>query len=568
MLVLFTFLLGSPVFADEGWIIDDFQSQIAIQTDGQVTVAETIAVDFNSLVKHGIYRDIPVEYPTDDGTTIYSDLQVREVLQDDKAIPYQTSRDGNFLRLKIGDAGKTISGKHRYRIEYQVTGILRSFEDHDELYYDVTGNGWPVPITQSSAVVTLPGGLLKTACYQGEFGSTTPCTIQSKQPQKVSFVTSGGLKTGEGLTVVVGYQKGLVPILQVSAPPVSTDTSEVFLPDLLVFLATFLLLAGAVVGYWWKKGRETAFHHEAVMVEYSAPEKLRPAEVGTILDERADTLDVSATIIDLATRGFLKIKEVPKKWLLGKMDYLLTRTDKEDQNLLAYEKHLLERIFTDGDEVNLSDLKREFYKDLVDTKEDLYQDIIHKNYFSSNPEKVKTLYRVLGSIGLLAGMAMFIIGVGSSEILGGVGMGLFVGSIILLMFYRAFPKRTPKGHQAYMKILGFKLFIEKAEKYKQQYLEKENIFNELLPYAIVFGVTEKFAKALADLGMKPTAPTWYASSRPFDAYMFSHSINDFSRSVNSAIEAQPVKNSFASSGSGFSGGSSGGGFGGGGGGSW
>lgn len=569
---LFFLLFTSQVLAAENWVIDNFQSQINIQSDGKVEVTETINADFGSLQKHGIFRDIPYIYPTQENI-VYTDLQILGVLQDGSTAKYQSSKEGNFLRLKIGDPNRTISGKQEYQIRYLTTGVLRSFEDHDELYWDVTGNGWPVPITRAEALVTLSkDGLLKAACFQGVFGSKTPCNLKLSLPRQATFTTSRSLQASEGLTVVVGYEKGLVPIIQVTSSSTTYSNAsgaEVYPPNMVAFFISLILGTGLVFWLWWKKGREQTKGHKAIMVEYFPPEKLRPAEIGVLLDERADTLDVSATIIDLATRGFLTIIEEPKKWLFGNVDYVLSRTGKDQSNMLPYEKGLLNRIFDKNDIVKISALEAEFYDDLATIKQMLYHNMVNKKFFPTNPEKVKGRYLGWGILVLALAFVSFIIGLfESSGYLGGVGLATVFTGIILIILSRSFAHRTNLGYELFRRVLGFKLFIEKAEKYKQQFLERENIFSEILPYAIVFGATEKFAKAFDDLGIKPAKPTWYTSSGSFNAVVFSSSINNFSGSLTSAIASQPTRNSFVSVGSGFSGGSSGGGFGGGGGGGW
>jgi uncharacterized membrane protein len=121
--------------------------------------------------------------------------------------------------------------------------------------------------------------------------------------------------------------------------------------------------------------------HETIVVEYEPPEKLRPAEVGVLMDERADTLDVTATIIDLATRGYLTITEVPKKWVFGSTDYTLARVKKDTASLLDYEKELFSKLFDEKDKVDMSSLKTKFYKDLKVVKDKLYEEIIKKGFF-------------------------------------------------------------------------------------------------------------------------------------------------------------------------------------------
>lgn len=574
------FIFTSISHADEGWVINTFQSDITIQQDGRVQVTETIDVNFGSLQKHGIYRDISYVYYFDNGKNVYADITVSSVTQNNLTAQYDSYKQGNYVRLKIGDQNSTISGKNKYQIIYTATGVLRSFEDHDELYWDVTGNGWPVPITKTFAQVALPkSGITGSLCFEGPQGSTEKCRATITSQQMATFSSLRPLQQNEGMSIVLGYQKGMVPILQVTPPASYTPSSNIDISSPNVGALLITLLCGLGISYflWSKHGRDLwlkkpgSQNSETIVVEYKAPDNMRPAEVGTIFDERADTLDVSATIIDLATRGFLTITEQEKKWLFGSTDYVLTKTNKDTKSLLDYEETLLDRIFSGQDSVKVSELKQEFYDDLAEVKEKLYKDVIDKKYFPSNPETVRARYAGVGVAILLTGVALIIFGLfEKSGYAQGVGWGLLVNGVVFIILSRSMPRKTATGYSAYRKILGFEMFIEKAEKYRQQFFERENIFNEVLPYAIVFGVSEKFAKALKDLGIKPPQPTWYVSSRPFNPILFSSTMNSFSNSLTSAIASQPRKNSFVSAGSGFSrgGGFSGGGFGGGGGGSW
>ena len=569
-------LIPNIVKADNGWIIDNFQSNINILSTGKVEVTEVIDANF-AIQKHGIYRDIPYIYYNESNSPIYSEINIESVTQNNQSAIYKQYTSGNFLRLQIGDPNQTFSGKAIYQVKYLVSGVLRSFSDHDELYWDVTGNGWGIPITKASAAITLPtNGITAITCYEGVMNSKQKCNSQITSQTQADFETSQSLNVNEGLTIVVGYTKGLVPILTISKPQqnfsVSYSTSSSiagFFPDLKASFVITLVGLALVIWLWWKKGRDLTDGLETIVVEYFPPNNLRPAEVGTILDERADTLDVTATIIDLAARGFLTIKEEPKKWIFGSIDYTLSKLTKDQSNLLPFEKELMARIF-DEDVKKMSELERQFYDDLVKVKDKLYQDVVDKKFFPDKPESMKDKYLLLAISIIVIGAFIFGFSVKEySNILGGTGLGIIFTGVILLLLSRTFSKRTELGHSTYRKILGFKMFVEKAEKYKQQFLERQNIFSEILPYAIVFGVTEKWAKAFATLGIKPSQPVWYYSPNPFNPVLFTSNISSFSNSLSSAIASTPVRNSFVSSGSGFSGGGfSGGGFGGGGGGSW
>jgi uncharacterized membrane protein len=292
---------------------------------------------------------------------------------------------------------------------------------------------------------------------------------------------------------------------------------------------------------------------------------LRPAEIGTLLDEQADTLDVSATIVDLAVRGYLRITEIEKKqWLFGSTDYKLERLKPSDDELLTYERNLLDGLFEDGDTVDMSDLKNEFYTTLSSVKSQLYTQVVKQDaYFASDPETVRTVHYV-------AGFALAGVGVGAIVLLGMalgaaiVGIPIVFAGLLMLALAHAMPRRTGPGREMYRRILGFRQYMTVAETDRQRFNEETNLFQEYLPYAIVYGCVDKWAKAFEGLENQPDTSSWYVSTHAFAPLAFSSSLQSFSSSMSSAIASTPG----GSGGSGFSGGFSGGGGGGGGGGSW
>jgi uncharacterized membrane protein len=570
-LLLVTSLWPVSVFAQADWEISQFQSDIDIRPDGHVKVLEDIEVDF-SVEKHGIFRDIPYAYNSPQGS-VYTTVSQIIVTQDDLSAKYTVEKSDSYYRVKIGDANATISGKHTYRLSYDVTGVIKSYNDHDELYWNATGDKWEVPIEKASATVTIPKERVKNVtCYQGIAGSTQSCASSIDSPTTASFA-SEKLSPGQGMTEVVGFTKGIVPILTVEKPNPTVQYAGLILG----FFITFLLGSGYLFWQWWKNGRDPVEiatgsvpgqmpvnPNGSIVVEYEPPQKLRPAEIGVIMDERADTLDITATIIDFAARGFLTITEEQKKWIFGSTDYTLKKTNKDTKEFLLYEKTLFDFLFESKDSVKVSELKTEFYEKLKTVKDVLYKNMVTKNIFAKNPESVRTFYIISGMIFVFCG-GFGLLSAKGNFILLGICTGMLGVGLLSLLFSRFMPRRTAYGHQLLYRSKGYELFISKAETFKQKYLEKQNLFNDILPYAIVFGVTEKFAKAMQDMGIKPQQPSWYYSSTPFNPVMFSNNINTFSSSMSSAISSVP--RSSISGGSGFSGGS-GGGFGGGGGGSW
>lgn len=589
--------------ADEGWTIDSFDVTYRIEQSGIVRVTEDIRVDFGFLQKHGIFRDMPVRYDYDnDNDRLISPGNIAVDDGENKALPFQLISSSANLRIQIGDADQTISGKQRYVITYLLTGALNRVADQDEFYWNVTGNDWPVPILEASANVTLPGGtaIQRITCYEGPTGATEGCD-SSFNGNTAQFQASRDLLEEEGLTIVVGMPVGIVQADQpVLVPKEQTETEQFF--DLFeinpytmgaAFGLGFVMIV-AVAYLWWSEGRDRwlgdmfylnegdgtgveatkpILAHESIVVEFTPPglgrrqRRLRPAEIGVLLDERADTLDVSATIVDLAVRKQLKITEQKTGGVFGlfkKKDYQIDRLDNPDDELLPYESQLRDAIFADGDSVKLSDLKNKFAKDLERVKKALYTQSMKNGFFARNPETTVTISRVAGIVIAVIGGG---IAYGLGMLFGGglIGIPVILGGLAIFFLSPAMPRRTGKGRVMYRRSLGFRKFMVTAETERQKFAERANIFHEYLPYAIVYGCVDRWAKVFKDLGIDPGEPYYYIGTGPFLAASFADSVSSFSSSISSTMASTPG----GSGGSGFGGGGgSGGGGGGGGGGSW
>lgn len=594
---------GRAAAQDTGWTITSFDVAYEIHQDGTVSAVEDIRVDFGSLQRHGIFREIPVEYAYDNEQNRLIDITNVSVDDGANSIKWKTDSERPNIVLRIGDGDIFVSGEQRYRISYTIHDGLNPFDIQDEFYWNVTGNNWPISIENASATVAVAGGIERVTCYQGPTSSNAPCEDSSFQPNSAQFSTTSTLPPGYGLTLVVGLEKGAVDV----GPPVLVANSVDPVDEIVDFMGLKPLPIGisvavAVVGLlvvlrlWWTAGRDRWYgdmahavegvvpddvkpfgSHETIVVEYTPPEiaangrdstrQLRPAEIGVLIDERADTLDVSATIVDLAVRKHMRIVELEKGGIFGifkKQDYELEKIANPDDALLPYEQRLHNAIFDDGDNVKLSDLRNKFHKDLAKVKQDLYSASVKKlKFFPASPETVRSTYTGVGIAGLvLGGGAIFALGQWAGAGIIGIAIALVGGAILLTA--NAMPRRTATGRQMYRRCLGFRLYMETAETDRQRFAENENIFHEYLPYAIVYQCVDRWAKVFEDLGLNPE-PDYYVGTRAFVPLHFASTMSSFSNSVSTTMASTP--GSSGSSGFGGGGGSGGGG-GGGGGGSW
>ena len=573
--------LSSPVAAQDvdftnynlnGWGIQNFHSDIVINQDSSFTVTEKITADFTRADnRHGIKRFIPIRYKDAYNQNLnlrFSLISVKD--ENNKDIETETTYSGNDVTLKIGSANVYVDGKIKtYQLTYQLDRGLNQFTDHDELYWNVTGNGFDTAIVNASSTVTLPKlsdqKKLKAICYTGSgYSKEQDCQAKVIDGKTYQFKNNSLLPTNAGLTISVAFPKGLItyPDLATYIKWFLTDNWGYLLP-----LITFILMFYR----WYTHGRDPKALRNTIVPVYEAPDNLKPAEIGTLLDDRVDMQDITSTIIDLATRGYLKIIETEKKNLVWtNYEYQLEKTipQKPTDTLKDFESLIYESLFGEKEKINLEDLKYKFYKDIPKIKKAIYKNLVDKKYYSEDPDHVRGIYL---SIGFIGGLLCFMFLTPLIDINLPLFIGLLASFTIIFAFANIMPKKNQKGVDTHIHILGLEEFIKTAETDRLKFYEKENIFEKMLPYAIALGIADKWAKACE--GIFKQAPDWYQSNNPnmishFNTYNFLNTLNSFNNTMSTNMQAAP-RSSASGGSSGFGGGGfSGGGFGGGGGSSW
>jgi uncharacterized membrane protein len=539
----------STLHAEE---ITSFQSVITIQTDGQLAVEETITYNFESEKKHGILRIIPFKKTNSEGKQFIVDFHSFSVFDSNKnPYPFTVSKNTDNHTIKIGDPNIFVSGEQTYTIRYQVSGAITYFSDHDELYWNNIGTDGTVPILSMKVNIQLPEEVspeeVRMECFVGEKNSTNSDCSLSFAESVFSFQSSSLLSPGMGMTIVAGFPKNLVAVLEPT--PVNTWFSQVIL-----FFVTIISIVAAIVWYlilpiwivihWFKTGRDPKPPMGVASAWFDIPKTkslrgLTPGETGALVDEQVDMRDITGTIIDLARRGYIKIVEKKKNdFYLEKMSHA-----KKGDTFEQFEKTLYEGIFSEKDSVRIKEAN--FIEPVNQAKKQLYEALVKENFFSSNPESIRIKYTVLGVFGI-------------------VTMN-FPLSLSAFIFGRAMPKKTMQGAQSAAVSLSLKNFITSQDRQYAYQAKNQLFFEKFLPYAIVFGVEKIWAERFKDI--KLTKPDWYEGydARTFNSIFFVHSLNSSLHSVASVATPTSSSSGFSS---GFSGGSVGGGGGGGSVGSW
>lgn len=563
--------LGIGVFADvaaaqtRNWRIADFKDTISISQDGSALVSETITLVF---VGHwnGIHRTIPVDYPGPRGANYTLYFDVKSVTDEaGLKLKYESKRSGAYRDLKIyvpnaEDATRVVN------IDYTMRNGIRYFDDHDEFYWNVTGNDWPVPIDHASAFVTLPenaAGALRAQAFTGVYGSTEGEATAEVNGANVTFETTNPLPMRGGLTIDVYIPKSIL-----HQPGALTRLSWFLGSNPIVFLP-FLTFA-VMLGLWHTVGKDPD-PGLSVAPMYEPPKGMTPAEAGTLIDDSTDPRDITSTIVDLAVRGYVQIQETVDTTLLvfKSKDYVLHLVKPRELwsgDLCPHERVMLENIFAGGSETRLSTLKNRFYTVIPVIKQDIMAALKKKGMYQIDPGAAGGYsFLALFAIGLLlAGMQYL----GRVNLFNSAPLLVLCGGISALiwwLFARQMTAKTVQGVRTVVAIQGFQEFMNRVDADRIKRLPPDT-FEKYLPYAMAFGVEQHWAQAFAGLIKDP--PNWYVGSTPYSGFnpvYFSSSMHSMASDMHQVFVSAPRA---SSSGSGFGGGGggfSGGGFGGGGG---
>lgn len=623
--------LSNPGFAQER--ILNYFSDIQVQHDGSMVVEEQIQVRAEgNKIKRGIFRDFPTNYTDRLGNRYQVDFELLEVRRDGHTEPYHTEAQSNGIRIYAGAKNIFLKpGEYHYTLRYRTNRQLGFFADHDELYWNVTGNGWDFPIMRAGARVTLPDVPANTIRVEGYTGA------QGARGQQYNarvddngdalFETTATLPRHHGFTLVASWPKGHV------IEPDTRQRLDWFLNDNRGFLIAgggILLLLTYFTAVWYRVGRDP--ETGIVIPLYTPPKGYSPAAMRFVQRMGYDHQTFGAAVVNMAVSGYLRIKEDKA----GK--FTLEKTGKTP-TLAPGEGAIASALFGGGShKIKLHHTNhRKIAKALEAHKGSLKRDY-EKTYFITNsgfivPGLLITLALLgtgLWNVGsedkLIMGAFMMVwlsiwsvavfkmavgiyqswrdarsSGVGSyAKAIGGTlfalpffagevfGIGMLTFAISLpftlmlllaiainVMFYEWLKAPTLAGQQLLQKVDGFKLYLGVAEQdelnFKHPPDKTPELFEAYLPYALALGVEQQWGQRFSEVlaAARKDGHAYHPGWYSGKSWN-SHNLSGFSGAVGSAMSSAISSSSHApgsSSGSG-GGGSSGGGGGGGGGGGW
>ena len=625
---------ASPTASGSFDRMSSFTADYVLDAEGGATVTETIDYVFGTSggVKHGIYRNIVTRQAVTDENGRPSEENFRYYALDLESVtsptgaPTETKltdQSGGETQIRIGDPNVTVSGTQSYVVKYHLANVMNPFPDHAEFFYNVFV-GDTVPKDRVKVTVTGPGGVTSVRCVRG---SDPGRDCDSAQAGQTAVFTVDNLLGNEDLTIATSLPRAgfgeLKPDIRAAGSSYDEGQAKVLTSLALAGGIGAPLVAAGVMGVLVAtRGRDEWYagvtpglapgsadavapgtvpppppaptlrgRRPEVAVQFNPPPGVQPGMVGTIIDESADTIDVSATVMDLAVRGFLRIEEIQSGTMFSRTDWRLVQLPPPPgQTLRPYEATVLEGLFAEGSDVKLADLKYKFNTTLNLAIRQMYTEVVERGWFRRSPLRQRAGWQALGFLLIGAGaVSCFYLGVVTRAIdrTGGFGVGipsgivLGLGLIVAGLIFRILGKRmaakTAAGSAVYAQSLGFRKYLETAEADQIRFEEASAIFSRYLPYAIVFGVADrwagtfqKVAEAAAAAGSPIVMPTWYIYSGAMfpDFTSIADGAGSFASSAGGTFAA--TASSGSSGGSAFGGGgfSGGGGVGGSSSGSW
>ncbi|NJD09027.1 MAG: DUF2207 domain-containing protein, partial [Gemmatimonadetes bacterium] len=560
-------------------VLERYDADLRVNRDGTLEVTETIRPRFSGAWQ-GIYRDLSLEHRTAEGRL--ERLKVELIGITDEAgdtLRHEITSEGSWttrFRIWIPDAQ---DATRTVVLRYRVRNALRFFAEGsdvgalDELYWNVTGTAWEVPIEKATARVILPAGVVprQSAGYTGYSGSTATNVEIRADSNVVTFETTQSLGSYEGLTAAVGWAPGVVT----RPPPPSKLLGFLALwwPAVIPFLAFLLAFRK-----WRRYGRDPA--RRAIAVQYEPPADLSPTEVGTLVDHKAQMHDLTATLVDLAVRGYVHIeKRAPEKpGIFARTEYVfhLKKPREEWTSLRPHEQLYLDALFQSGlpqwtaaspqlaallgqtgpapsdaagagetlASVALSSLTNRFYSHLPAIRKAVYDRLIAAGYYVRNPSDTKIRWIAAGIFSIVAAFVAFVYGmVQDSQSYTPLVLtaALALSGIIFIVWGPFMAARTDAGARAQEQALGFKQFLAQVEEERfRRMITSPELFERYLPYAMAFRVEGKWAAAFETLYAEP--PRWYSGydGTAFRATAFTRDLGHMSSAASSTMSSSPA----------------------------
>lgn len=524
--------------------VTSYDAKVRLGGDGVLHVEETVAVNAGG---DGFSRTLQ--------TRVRADAQQdrKYEVRDVKVTVGGKPADG--LSTEDVDGGQKISvnagsGTSSLEYSYTVTGAVADSTEGLEVSWPVV-QGFSQSVSKATVSAEVPFATW-VACFAGRPGSSMPCTSSQLGEGTGVEIEQLGVPAGGRLTFLIGLssQSTVSPNAEFVerrslGRAFTVDGSTVGLSSLLLGLG---VLGAAAL--WLLRGRDAtrgsgpAGPSRPVLdsgdgPQFAAPDGIRPGQVGTVADETADVVDITATLLDLAVRNYLEIVELPRSGEFGRLDWRLERRNEGGPELLPYEKMLLDAVFADGETVQVSELGPALRPRLDTVREHLYADVVTQGWFSQRPDAVRNRWTTAGVVLILAGVVLTVV-LALATKFGLVGLAVILAGAALALAGQLAPARTARGSAVLRQIGGLRDYLANESSTDLPEHHRLEFASRCLPYAAVLGLTEKWAVEIANTDDDETPDEgigWYSGPDNWHLSNIGESLSAFVTTFNGSVSS-------------------------------
>ena len=500
--------------------IQSYQATVRVERNGSLHVAETVVYDFSGTSASVVQREIVTResYDAESDRVYHLDNVAVDAVQTD--VDATITTDGGRASIDV-EFPEPQSDTVTMTFDYDVTGAVAETADGLEVRWPVV-QGFEQPIA-TARVEWNATDVLWLSCLAGPAGSSRPCTTSQLVDVSAPTMEQVNLAPGDQMVGILGLNtdSGVAPSTELQSRwSLARSFSATGTP---VYVALAVLLLGLLFPLWlWLvRGRDTAGRQPQEVrpitpmgdqMLFSPPSAVRPGQMGTLVDERADVVDVSSTIVDLAVRNYLFVEELPRTQH-GRHDWLLRRRNDAGDELLPYEREVFDAIFSDRDEIKVSELEGVLRDRMPGVQALMYDDMVGQGWFKERPDAVRSRWTTAGWVLLGAGAVLTVV-LALASTFGLVGLSVVIGGAALAAVGQITPARTAKGSKVLAELKEFRAFLETPEVEAIPAHQREELISRFFPYALVFGLGERWADELAatDTDDEPDEPIyWYGA---------------------------------------------------------
>jgi hypothetical protein len=539
---------NAEVVAAQQRVVRD-QVTLTIRPNGVLHARESVRYDFAAGGTHFERAFVTKTRDNDRRDRIFKVENLKATSSDGGPATVATSASGDNTIVRV--SGARVTGQHTTVLEYDIRGAFSSNASGQELRWTAIG-GWQVPVTEARVTVEAAAVIRNLNCFAGELTSSVGCTqfFTNHTHTKGEFVQRN-LFPREYLTVAVGYPPGTTaatPLYERRHTLATAFTVNGVTGGALV--ALLLLLLGGLALLYQLRGRDSrivgqkAAEADHVPLTdgaiFDPPDGVRPGQIGTLVDEQADVIDVTATIVDLAVRGYLLIEELPRE-TYGRLDWKLRKLDRQTgsgtDELLLYERMLYAALFDGRDEIRLSQLGGTFAEQLARVRRALYDDVVKEGWFARRPDAERTRWTTAGMILTAVGVVGTVLLALFTE-LALIGLAVIIAGAALSLGGQHMPAKTTHGATVLAHTIGLRAYLYRGEAEDVPEEQRLSVFSRYLPYAVVFDTVQRWAKTVEDAGVREKGADnlyWYEGPAEWDLSKFAESMRIFTLATSGAI---------------------------------